>query len=110
MTARAPSIDRLRRALAGIAAGVAAALVLWLAGLHAPFAAIAGGVVAVAMLWSALQSLRLLARVVAADAEVESLVAQLAATRANQDALASDLAQLGNFGNLLLESIDLAEV
>ena len=109
MTARASSPERFRRGLAGIGAGAIAALALWLAGLPAPGAAIAGGVVAVAVLAFLLQALRLSARVTAAETEVETLATQLAAARAGQEALASDLSQLGNYGNLLLESTDLAE-
>jgi diguanylate cyclase (GGDEF)-like protein len=109
MTARASSPERFRRGLAGIAAGALAALGLWLAGLPAPGAAIAGGVVAVAVLAFALHSLRLRARVVAAEAEVEALASQLATARSGQESLASDLAQIGSYGNLLLESTDLAE-
>src|SRR5690242_14164624 len=109
MTARASSPERFRRGLAGIAAGAIAALALWFAGLSAPGAAIAGGVVAIAVLAFALQSLRLGARVAAAETEVETLATQLAAARAGQESLASDLSQLGNYGNLLLESTDLAE-
>jgi diguanylate cyclase (GGDEF)-like protein len=109
MTARASSNERLQRGLAGVAAGAVSALALWLAGLHPSFAAIAGGAVAIAVLWFGLQALRLQARIKAADTEVETLAAQLSAARASQESLASDLAQLGNYGNLLLESIDLAE-
>lgn len=109
MTARDSSPERFRRGLAGVVAGTAAALGLWLAGLPAPGAAIAGGVVAVAVLAFLLQVLRLRARLAVADAETAALVAQLASVRSGQEAMASDLAQLGNYGNLLLESTDLAE-
>jgi diguanylate cyclase (GGDEF)-like protein len=109
MTARDSSPERFRRGLAGVAAGAAAALALWLAGLPAPGAAIAGGVVAVAVLAFLLKVLRLRARLAVAEAETEALVAQLANIRGDHEALASDLAQLGIYGNLLLESTDLAE-
>src|SRR4249919_544574 len=99
MTARASSNERFRRGLAGVVAGTVSALGLWFAGLHPSYAAIAGGVVAIAVLWFGLQALRLQARLVAADTEVETLAAQLAAARGNQESLAFDLAQLGNYGN-----------
>src|SRR5689334_15704438 len=109
MTARDTSRQRVQSGLAGVAAGAAAALGLWLAGLPAPAAAIAGGVVAVAALALLLQALRLRVRVAVAEAEAQTLATQLADARGGQDSLASDLAQLGRYGNLLLESSDLAE-
>jgi diguanylate cyclase (GGDEF)-like protein len=49
------------------------------------------------------------ARADVAEAEVAELRADLVAAKAAQDALASDLAQLGAYGNLLIEATDLAE-
>jgi diguanylate cyclase (GGDEF)-like protein len=49
------------------------------------------------------------AAVAAAEERASALEAQLAQARADRESLASDLALLGSYGNLLLESTDLAE-
>jgi len=109
MISRTSSPERFRRGIAAIVAGGAAGLALWFAGLPAPAAWIAGGIVALGVLWCLLLLLRLRLRAAVADVELAAANARLAAVRDERESLASDLTQLGKYGNLMLESADLAE-
>jgi diguanylate cyclase (GGDEF)-like protein len=103
----------LRNAVvAGAGAGglVAAVFAAWSGSLHAPgiVVLVAGG--ALAGWFVERRVARQRARADAAEADVRLLLAELATARGQQESLASDLTQIGNYGNLLLDCTDLAEV
>jgi diguanylate cyclase (GGDEF)-like protein len=119
MSADPPATLRTGATLAGVAAGALAFAPAFAAGVPHVVAVVFALVVAalVATGWvlharaeradAAIRAER--DTLAAAQARADALEAQLAHARADRESLASDLALLGSYGNLLLESTDLAE-
>src|SRR5687768_10283086 len=108
-----PRSSALRNALltgAGAGALVAAIFVAWSGTLHGPWIAVLVGGGAFAGWFVDRRVALQRARAEAAEADIKLLLAELATVRGQQESLASDLTQIGNYGNLLLDCTDLAEV
>src|SRR5690349_19324550 len=119
MSADSPATLAPGATLAGVAAGALAFAPAFAAGIpHTAcvvFALVVAGLVATGWLLHGrataadLAATTERAALAAAQAHAATLEAQLAQARADRETLASDLAMLGSYGNLLLESTDLAE-
>ena len=108
-----PRSSALRKALltgAGAGALVAAIFVAWSGTLHGPWIAVLVGGGALAGWFVDRRVALQRTRAEAAEADIKLLLAELATVRGQQESLASDLTQIGNYGNLLLDCTDLAEV
>jgi diguanylate cyclase (GGDEF)-like protein len=109
MSAPDPALVPWLRSLAGAGVTIAVALLLRAAGvgtLGIVLASLAVATLAALALW---QLASADARALDAEATLVDLRAELATARAAQDSLASDLALLGSYGTLLIDSTDLAE-
>jgi diguanylate cyclase (GGDEF)-like protein len=105
---RTPTREALLAAV-GAAAGVIALGGAWSGELDKVWVAILIGLAAVVAFFTQRRIDAHRARAEAAETEVAALQAELAAARSSKETLAFDLAQLGNYGNQLIDSIDLAE-